>query len=53
MTHLHVVPTGDALENHRFTDCPCRPRSKTIPRSDGTTELIHLHRALDEPDDAN
>lgn len=53
MTTVHVLPNGDPLEGHRFTDCPCRPRSKSIPRTDGTTELIHLHRALNDPDRAN
>lgn len=47
MTQLHVVPSGDQLEDHRLVNCPCQPRPKLIPREDGTVDTIHLHRSLD------
>lgn len=48
MTTVHVVPTDEPLELHKLADCPCQPRPKTIPRSDGTSEVVTLHRPLDD-----
>jgi hypothetical protein len=51
MTTVHVLPTGEPLENHTLGDCHCRPRRKPIPRRDGTVEVVHLHRSpLDDED---
>jgi hypothetical protein len=53
MTHVHVVPSSDRLELHRLAGCPCGPRTKPIPRDDGTFEIVHLHRSLEDDGTAN
>lgn len=51
MIALHVVPGGEPAENHTLGDCPCDPRSVTIPRDDDTADIVQLHRSLDGEDE--
>lgn len=43
----HVVPINDLVE-HELTDyCSCGPRTKPVPRDDGSIGWIHVHHSLD------
>lgn len=49
MTQVHVVPSGETLEDHTLGDCPCGPRLRPILREDGTViDWVTAHRGKDD-----